>query len=74
MKRLATVFILLISVLAFASSGSRPEGNRIWITNATIVAPENLEHIEKGSVLIENGRISRVERTKGWARLPILCS
>ncbi|HKW26304.1 MAG TPA: amidohydrolase family protein [Terriglobales bacterium] len=31
----------------------------------TIVSPENLAHIARGSVLIENGRIARVERKAG---------
>ncbi|HEY4764924.1 MAG TPA: amidohydrolase family protein [Candidatus Sulfotelmatobacter sp.] len=64
MKRLATLFTLLISVLAFAGSASKPEPDRIWITDAIIISPENLDHIEKGSVLIEDGRIARVERTQ----------
>src|SRR4029077_17969087 len=36
--------------------------DRTWITDVLIVFPEKLDHIEKGSVLIENGRIVRVER------------
>lgn len=64
MKRLATLFILLISAVAFAGSGSEPDPDRIWITDAIIISPENLDHVEKGSVLIEDGRIARVERTQ----------
>lgn len=64
MNRFATLFTLLISVVAFAGSGSKPEPDRIWITDATIISPESLDHIEKGSVLIEDGRIARVERTQ----------
>jgi imidazolonepropionase-like amidohydrolase len=64
MKRLATLITLLISVAAFAGSGPTPEPDRIWITDAIIISPENLDHIEKGSVLIEDGRIARVERTQ----------
>jgi hypothetical protein len=64
MKRLVTLFTLLISVTAFFGSGSRPEPDRIWITDATIISPENLDHLEKGSVLIEGGRIARVDRTQ----------
>jgi imidazolonepropionase-like amidohydrolase len=63
MKRLATLFILLLSFVAFASSGSKPEPNRIWITDVIIISPENLDHLQKGGVLIEDGRIVRVERT-----------
>lgn len=68
MKKLATIFALLISVAAFAGSGSKPEPDRIWITDATIISPENLDHIEKGSVLIEDGRIVRVDRTQNAKR------
>jgi imidazolonepropionase-like amidohydrolase len=64
MKTLATLFPLFLSVVAFAASGSKPEPDRIWITDATIVSPENLDHIERGSVLIENGRITRIERNQ----------
>jgi imidazolonepropionase-like amidohydrolase len=64
MSRFATLFTLLISVVACAVSGSKAEPDRIWITDAIIISPENLDHIEKGNVLIENGRIARVERTQ----------
>src|SRR5215469_7819512 len=64
MKKLATIFTLFISIAAFAESASKPAPDRIWITGATIISPENLDHIEKGSVLIEDGRIVRVERTQ----------
>src|SRR5580704_6984059 len=64
MKKVATLFTLLISVAAFAGSGSKPKPDRIWITDAILISPENLDHIEKGSVLIEDGRITRVERTE----------
>lgn len=62
MKTLATLCALLFSVAAFAGSGSKPDANRIWITGVTIVSPENLDRIEKGNVLIEDGRIARVYR------------
>jgi imidazolonepropionase-like amidohydrolase len=68
MKRLATLFTLLISVVAFAGSGSKPGPDRIWITDALIISPENLDHIERGSVLIEDGRIARVERGQNAKR------
>ena len=34
----------------------------IWIANATIISPENLDHIEKGNVLVP-GRPHRREST-----------
>ena len=60
---LAVVFFL--SGVAVANSASNQAPNRTWITEVTIISPENLDHISKGSVLIENGRIVRVERNKG---------
>ena len=68
MKGFATLFILLVSVVAFPSSGSMPEPNRIWITDVIIISPENLDHLQKGSVLIEDGRIVRVDRTPNAKR------
>jgi imidazolonepropionase-like amidohydrolase len=63
MNKSAVVLTLLFSALAFADSGSS-QTNQVWITDVIIVSPENLDHIGKGSVLIENGRIARVERSK----------
>jgi imidazolonepropionase-like amidohydrolase len=63
--KIATVLLtLLLSVLAFADSGANQGANQVWITDVVIVSPESLDHIGKGSVLIENGRIVRVERRK----------
>lgn len=63
MKSLPLVLALLLPVAAFARPASNePEPSRIWITDVTIVSPENLAHLARGSVLIENGRIARVER------------
>jgi Amidohydrolase family len=45
----------------FSAQGAGP----IWIADATIISPENLGRIETGSVLIEGGRIVRVERKAG---------
>jgi imidazolonepropionase-like amidohydrolase len=64
MRRVAVLLALSVSffrVLAMASPQA-PEG-RIWITDVTIISPENLDQIAQGSVLIENGRIARVERS-----------
>ena len=49
-------------MLPFAGSDSNQPTNRVWITDILIVSPENLDHIEKASVLIEDGRIAKVER------------
>ena len=64
MKLFAVVFMLLSSVAAFAGSASNQAASRIWITDVTIISPENLDHIGEGNVLIEDGRIVSVERKK----------
>src|ERR1039458_5790140 len=64
MKIFAILFTSLLSVAAFAGSASDQAAGKMWITDVTIISPENLDHIEKGSVLIENGRIVSVERKK----------
>ena len=62
MKRFFILFTSLASSLVFANSAADSRVSRVWITDVVIVSPENLDHIEKGSVLIENGRIARVDR------------
>ena len=63
MKVLRPVLAVLLSVAAFARpAANEPEPSRIWITDVTIVSPENLADLARGSVLIENDRIARVER------------
>jgi imidazolonepropionase-like amidohydrolase len=64
MKTLGTLVVLLVSGLAFAASGSKPETTSIWITNVIIISPENLDHIDKGNVLVQDGHIARVDRTR----------
>jgi imidazolonepropionase-like amidohydrolase len=64
MKTLGILFALVVSGVAFAASDPKPKPDRVWIIDAVIISPENLDHIEKGSVLIEDGRIARVERTQ----------
>jgi imidazolonepropionase-like amidohydrolase len=54
--------VVLCGILSGAQSRPAQTANRIWITNVFIVSPENLDHIEKGSVLVENGRIAKAER------------
>lgn len=55
---------LLAMVVAGSACGQT--ANPTWITDVTIISPENLDHIGTGSVLIEDGRIARVDR--GQAR------
>ena len=56
-------FLLVGSLFTFAAP--KPVPRRVWITDVIIVSPENLAHLAPGSVLIENGRIARVERKAG---------
>jgi hypothetical protein len=61
--------VALLSVAAFAGSASGQQGaSRIWITGATIISPDSLDHITEGNVLIDNGRIVSVEREKRTKR------
>ncbi len=64
MKISAAALTLLFSLLAFPNARSNQSANQVWITDVIIVSPESLDRLEKGSVLIENGRIARVERGK----------
>jgi imidazolonepropionase-like amidohydrolase len=65
MKIFAIIFASLLSVAAIAQPGPNQAPDRTWITDVTIISPEKLDHIEKGSVLIENGQIVSVERRQG---------
>ena len=47
----------------FTLAEPKPTPRRIWITDVTIVSAEDLAHLDRGSVLVENGRIARVERS-----------
>ena len=67
MKVSLIAIFLLGSVFSFGAP--KPAPGRIWITDVTIVSPENLTHLARGSVLIEEGRIARVER-KASAKPP----
>jgi imidazolonepropionase-like amidohydrolase len=58
MKSIYLALSLLISAQATA-------GQQTWITNVKLVSPEKLDRIDKGSVLIEDERIVRVERGAG---------
>jgi imidazolonepropionase-like amidohydrolase len=65
MKVITFIFALLLYVIASTDAASNEGTSRTWITDVTIISPENLEHIGTGSVLIENGRIIRVDRKAG---------
>ena len=57
------LFACLLSLLYLPSASA---SGAIWISNVKLVSPERLDRIERGSVLIEDGRIAAVERgTRG---------
>lgn len=60
MRRFVLFAALFCSIAALAVSS--PDAGRIWISDVTIISPENLDNIGVGSVLIEDGKIVRVER------------
>jgi imidazolonepropionase-like amidohydrolase len=60
MKKIAVGLALLCSLAWVGSQAA----DRTWITDVTIISPENLDRIVKGSVLIEDGRIVSVERNR----------
>ena len=67
MKILAITLASLLPMAALAQPAQNQAPDRTWITDVTIVSPESLDHIEKGSILIENGRIVSVERSRSKA-------
>ena len=64
---LTTLFTLVSSAQAPANSSPTTQ---VWITNVTILSPENLDHPAVGSVVIENGRILRIDRPSAAAKPP----
>lgn len=61
MKGFATLPVVFTAVaIAFMAEASAAE--RTWIGNVILVSPERLDRVEKGGVLIEDGRIVAVER------------
>jgi imidazolonepropionase-like amidohydrolase len=64
MKIFDILLTSLLSVAAFSVSAPAQAAGPVWITDVTIISPENLDHIQTGSVLIEGGRIVRIERKK----------
>ncbi len=67
--------VLIVAAFVCASTAGLPScargqaPARTWITDVRIVSPERLDRIERGSVLVENGRIARVDRD-GVSRAP----
>jgi imidazolonepropionase-like amidohydrolase len=65
MKTFAVTPAFLASVIAISGPAPLQAADRTWITDVTLVSPEKLDRIERGSVLIENGHIVTVERGDG---------
>jgi hypothetical protein len=61
--------LLCASIAGPVSCVSGKPPARAWITDVTIISPEQLDHVDRGSVLIEDGRIARVDRS-GHAQAP----
>jgi hypothetical protein len=56
------LFASFLAVAAIAQPFPNQAPDRTWITDVRIISPEKLDHIEKGSVLIENGHIVRAPK------------
>jgi imidazolonepropionase-like amidohydrolase len=65
MKKMVGLVVVLCCVGAMAQPAPKGVARRTWITDVTIVSPEKLDRVETGSVLIDDGRIVRVERKAG---------
>lgn len=52
-----------LGATSLAQSPSKPSPlTQTWITDVTIISPENLDHIATGTVVIEDGHILRIDR------------
>jgi imidazolonepropionase-like amidohydrolase len=65
---------LLTTLVVLVSSAQDPANSsptaQTWITNVTVLSPENLDHPAVGSVVIENGRILRIDLTGAAGKPP----
>jgi Amidohydrolase family len=65
--------LLAASLLATSSAQSpvKPSpSTQTWITDVTIISPENLDHTATGTVVIEDGHIVRVDRSSPSLKPP----
>src|SRR5579864_5366539 len=69
MKIFGILLTTLFYLIVLTDGALSQDANRTWISDVTIISPENLGHVGTGSVLVENGRIVRIER-KALAKPP----
>jgi amidohydrolase family protein len=61
----------LFAATSFAQSPSKSSSTiQTWITDVTIVSPETLDHVAAGTVVVEDGRILRIDRSNPPPRPP----
>src|SRR5215470_15515189 len=61
---LALLIPLLLASACLAQSPSGSSAAQTWITDVTILSPENLDHPVTGTVIIADGRILRIDRSR----------
>jgi len=65
---------LIASFLLATSSAQSPSKpsppTQTWITDVTIISPENLDHVAAGTVVIEDGHILRIDRNNPQPKPP----
>ena len=71
MRRLAFILAVLSTAAVISSNAAfSQQPTQTWITDVTIISPENLEHIAAGTVVIEDGHILRIDRSGPPPKLP----
>jgi hypothetical protein len=62
---------LFLAMTSSAQSQSEPAPSaQTWIAEVTIISPESLDHISEGTVILENGRILRIDRSNPAPKPP----
>jgi hypothetical protein len=61
---------LFLAMTSSAQSQSEPAPSETWIAEVTIISPESLDHISQGTVILENGRILRIDRSNPAPKPP----
>jgi Amidohydrolase family len=60
----AVFIVFLLAPASYGQSVSKTSPpTQTWITGVTIISPENLDHLAAGTVIIEDGRILRIDRS-----------